>query len=228
MADKKPTKAKAVIVAAAVVIIGGALISIAVASAGMASETPKSDVRTPQQTALWDAIQADNEKNLSALLVAGTPVDLIIPVPYQFRPGTTVVKRMTGLMLAAERGNEKLTRLFLEKGAAPNLNDGDRWMTPLLYAVRGGNPAVVRALLAKGANPNCAMNNATGRTDSSALHLAVNLDRFEIVKLLVEAGADLNARDYKHLTPLDRARAGLDKALAQYLESRGAKSALEL
>lgn len=66
----------------------------------------------------------------------------------------------------------------------------------LLEAATAGNPELVELLLAAGANPNFA--NPEGKT---SLHLAIAFP--EIIKKLMDAGADKNAEDHTHSKPVD-------------------------
>jgi ankyrin repeat protein len=52
------------------------------------------------------------------------------------------------LSRAAEKGDERIVKLLLEKGALPDFEDQYGW-TPLSRAVEGGSVAVVKLLLAK-------------------------------------------------------------------------------
>jgi uncharacterized protein len=70
--------------------------------------------------------------------------------------------------------------------------------TCLIEACETGRENVVAALLSKGANLN--LTNVNG---FSALHLAVDKGFLTIVKMLVEAGADLSIQDDADETPLD-------------------------
>src|SRR5438093_1041122 len=68
----------------------------------------------------------------------------------------------------------------------------------LLYAARGGSAAVVQELLAKGMS--AASSDGEGRT---ALHVAAKDGQIDVVRLLLAAKADLNAREQRaSLTPL--------------------------
>ena len=62
---------------------------------------------------------------------------------------------------------------------------------PLHDAALGGNPDVLRALLRRRAD----LAAVTPDTRQTALHLAASWGRYEAVRVLVEAGADRNARD---------------------------------
>jgi ankyrin repeat protein len=52
------------------------------------------------------------------------------------------------LSRAAEKGDKRIVKLLLEKGALPDFEDRYGW-TPLLRAVESGSVAVIKLLLAK-------------------------------------------------------------------------------
>ena len=95
-------------------------------------------------------------------------------------------------------------------------------MTALHRAVRARSPAAVAALLSAGANPRA----ATGRTGSTALHLAVAPSgasatagtgelQVEIVRMLLAAGATMTDVDRNGIAVVDRIQSqALRKALA--------------
>ena len=91
--------------------------------------------------------------------------------------------------------------------AAVLLTVAARAEDPLLEAIRRDDVAAVRSLLAGGANPN-----AAGGDGLSALHLAAGEGDLEIVKLLLDARADLGATtrigDYTPLGLTDTSAAG--------------------
>ncbi|MGD8569498.1 MAG: ankyrin repeat domain-containing protein [Gammaproteobacteria bacterium] len=67
----------------------------------------------------------------------------------------------------------------------------------LMLAAGLGHQQIATALLKKGVSPN-----ATGIKQRSALMAAVAFDKVELVKLLLERGADINARDEDGATAL--------------------------
>jgi len=69
-----------------------------------------------------------------------------------------------------------LVKLFLEKGADPNCNDG---MTPLMVAAKNSTPEIIRLLLDYGADKNCKSNE--GKT---AYDYAVEFNRKDNIPLL--------------------------------------------
>ena len=84
-----------------------------------------------------------------------------------------------------------------------------RGRTPLAWAVEYGLTASVELLLAFGANPNQLRCNKDGGF-SPLIHLAIagprsawmDADIVKSVRLLIEAGADINIKDHEGWTPL--------------------------
>jgi ankyrin repeat protein len=60
------------------------------------------------------------------------------------------------------------------------------------------------------------------------LHLAARYDFKEISELLIDKGADVNAKDDGGDTPLDVAMLGNDKETADLLRKHGGKTGAEL
>ncbi len=93
----------------------------------------------------------------------------------------------------------------------------------LIGAVDFGHLDLVKWLLSRGANPGA--RSSIG-SQSTALHSAAWEGNLPMVKLLVEAGADIHTRDREHHgTPADFARVAVDvsrnpacAAVAEYLE----------
>ena len=84
--------------------------------------------------------------------------------------------------------------------------------------VAEGHDALVEFLLAAGANPNA--RDAGGCT---ALHLAAQADRVDLVQVLLDYRANVNPRDGRGLTPLDLAPTS-DSATAALLTRCGGTS----
>ena len=95
----------------------------------------------------------------------------------------------TPLWVAATAGSAAMVASLLEARADPNLAP-DTGGAPLMIAARQGNVAAVRSLLAHGADVNV-KEGAQGQT---ALMWAVARRHPEVVRVLLDAGADLHAR----------------------------------
>jgi uncharacterized protein len=121
----------------------------------------------------------------------------------------------TALMWAVAKNNVAMTELLLEHGADPNaqsiMHDWDRRVTseprvkyqptggftPLLFAARENCQACVVSLLAHGADID--MTDPDGTT---ALNLAIQNGHYDLAKLLIEQGADVNLWDWWGRGPL--------------------------
>ncbi len=118
----------------------------------------------------------------------------------------------SGLMVAAWEGNIAMMELFLKHGARIDLsNRYDEQALPL--AAWRGHLEAVKWLLAHGAS----VNRPGQRWN--ALHYAAFADRREIARLLIERGADINARAPNGSTALMMtAREGREELARQLLE----------
>ena len=125
---------------------------------------------------------------------------------------------------------EKLIEELLNHGADPNIaiknpNPTFDGYTPLFVAITtpNPNPRLVKLLLEKGANPN-----ATFRGTNILMNIVSNQSNIEILDLMLNHGADINARDPNRLTPLMYATFNKEKPelLITELLKRGANPKL--
>ncbi|PGH09015.1 hypothetical protein AJ79_05810 [Helicocarpus griseus UAMH5409] len=142
---------------------------------------------------------------------------------------TSDEKARTPLYLAAEAGHEDLVRLFLGNGADACLADR-RDFTPLLQAAKGGYEPIVDLLLAAGSRCNFSHSYTPGIVDKvvAAGHEAIARKLIEswggvetrdflgdtlliitirnraedLTRLLIDMGADINARGNNGRSPL--------------------------
>jgi ankyrin repeat protein len=154
------------------------------------------------------------------------------------RPGRPSSSKLTAI---------DLMKVLLEEGADPNatlktptlqrahtpgegtLNVGS---TPLMRAAKNGDAATIQLLLEHGANPNARQKNGTtalmlaaglGRgTGAFTKDYATEADLVATVKLLVAAGADVNAANDARDTPLHFGAQASDD-IVKFLAEKGAK-----
>ncbi|MDO5567400.1 MAG: ankyrin repeat domain-containing protein, partial [Planctomycetia bacterium] len=114
------------------------------------------------------------------------------------------------LQYACFKGNREIVQFLLDKGLNPNMRGTNN--TPA-YFYSCGKPEFLKMMLERGADVSL-RNNVQG----TAMHFAAANGALESVRLLVEAGADPNAKDSNGETPLVIARAAGHKAVVDYLQ----------
>lgn len=153
------------------------------------------------KTPLYVAVGCENEEIVKVLIAAGAAVNA----------------KITGgkTSLHAAVNNEEILRLLLAAGANVNIKD-DEGNTPLHLAV--GRMKITVFLSNAGADVSVKNNR-----DESALHWALERRSFDVIKILIEAGADVNEKSpVLHRTALHVAVEQNDAALIEYLLRRGA------
>jgi ankyrin repeat protein len=117
----------------------------------------------------------------------------------------------TPLIVAASVDDTGVAKLLIEKSANINAKTSVGQVgTALMGAAHNGNPELTRLLLAHNADFNAISADRDGNVKNgpvafgnvTALHLAVSNGSAEVVKLLLDAGAPVNPRDVRGMTPL--------------------------
>ncbi|KAJ8037647.1 Transient receptor potential cation channel subfamily A member 1 [Holothuria leucospilota] len=102
-------------------------------------------------------------------------------------------------MCAAWKGNCEAGNLLINEGAAVDTTDSDS-KTCLHMAVEMDHVNFVKMLLQKDCDDS--FINATSKHEWTALHFAAENGNTEILQCLLDAGANITARDYQERTPL--------------------------
>jgi ankyrin repeat protein len=137
-----------------------------------------------------------------------------------FDPNTVEAERGdTGMILALCENGMKVFKLLLNANGT-NLDQGAKnGDTALMIAAYKANREAVRALLAKGAQVN--------RSGWTALHYAAAAGDNEIVQMLMDKDADLDAKSPNNTTPIMMAARGDQILTVKLLLDAGADATLK-
>ncbi len=106
----------------------------------------------------------------------------------------------TALLIAALENHTAMVRLLLEAGADPDVADA-HGMTPLIAAALRDNSTAIEMLLRVEAGLD-AVWEAPDNPGGTALHLALHKGNLDVVRRLLEAGANPNLLDEQDQSPL--------------------------
>lgn len=124
----------------------------------------------------------------------------------------------TLLYVACEKGYTDIVQLLLDKGANVNQPANQYDWTPLMIASQKGNDEIVKILLAAGANPN-----QMEKDGETALGHAISRNKINIVKLLLDKGANVNlVNPANGESPLSSAVANKSVEIVEMLLKAGA------
>eukprot|EP00744_Colponema_vietnamica_P018421 GILI01025997.1.p1 GENE.GILI01025997.1~~GILI01025997.1.p1 ORF type:complete len:243 (-),score=37.38 GILI01025997.1:290-937(-) len=144
-------------------------------------------------TVLHFAAQGGHLKAIEAFVAKGADVNAVTvlgPLAIKRAEGSkaTNTQGQTPLHLAAQNGLSSIIKLFIAKGA--NVNAVSVYDTPLRYAVNRNHGVHVVELLRSGADVN--FTDKDGRT---VLHDAARNRNCGVMKMLIDAGADVDDKD---------------------------------
>lgn len=157
-------------------------------------------------TLLHDATWGSKSDVVQLLVEKGIPVDV-----------KTDFGR-TPLHNACLHGNQEIVQTLIQKGADVNFKGDEDWAS-LYLATRGGHQDVVALLLKHGAR----VDDYRKDSQRTPLHTAAIKGYGKIAALLLEKGADPNAKDKRGKTPLDYACRYSHVKVAKVLLSKGIK-----
>jgi len=135
------------------------------------------------ESALWIALQGGYTNIVRALLQHKANPNQLVSIPSGW--GT---RQVPFLMPVVEAANIGLAALLLEHGADPNQGDSG---SLLWKAIEDGDEAMLRLLLKHGANPSAARSDGF----SPLMSAVRNQENAQILEMLCEAGANVNAQD---------------------------------
>lgn len=161
------------------------------------------------------------------------------------------VNNHSGLLFAqlltqlVDLGNIEMVKILLEHGADPNVFVNNWVEPPLWTAIRHQNLEMIKLLLESGADPNYYLEYNDGPNYyllkayekflqkveydflGSAIFLAITTKNLESVKLLIQAGSNLEQLDREGATPLLRAGILESVEIVQLLIDSGVKPKLD-
>jgi ankyrin repeat protein len=183
-------------------------------------------------------LEAKSSRGRTPLLIATSAADTTLETITQLLDKGANVNAadnggITPLIAAASTGNTPVAKLLLARGAEPNITAKDGPIsTALQGAATNSDVELTRLLLARKVDLNAVSPDGSGRAKNgviafghvTALHLAAAGRDAEVVRLLLEAGAPIDALDMRGMTPLMFAVAtdNPEPRIAQLLVSKGA------
>ena len=140
-----------------------------------------------KDTPLLLAIHMQQLQTVKLLIEHGADVNL----------GTgSMVYHVSPLRTALERGNRDIVKLLIDTKRI-NLNAIDKFKESILSISLSHYPDFIEMLVEAGCDPNC-----TDRYGRTPLTVMANSRNTEMVKFLIQHGADVNRKDFSNSLPL--------------------------
>lgn len=154
---------------------------------------------------LVDAADQGDWDEVKRLVVEDTEIDQL-----DYRYGKSALHK------AVEKNNQEMVEYLLKNGADINLNIRAN-NTALHLAAWHGYASLVEYLIANNARMT------TNKKGMSPLHMASHRGHEEVVKVLIDAGADINAKTLAYKTPLSIALKEGHDEVVDLLQQHGGK-----
>jgi len=180
-------------------------------------------IKRKDASAVTRALDADGQLATARAASGQTPAIVAI---YWRAPEMLALLRARGAALdvfeAAAAGDADRVRTLLDaNGSLRDAHAPDGW-TPLHLAGHFRQSAVIDLLLARGADVNAVSHNADA---NAPLHEAAAVGNADVVRMLLEAGAQPDARNGQDHTPAELACDGGHVALADDLDAAARRRA---
>jgi ankyrin repeat protein len=180
-------------------------------------------MRYPVDTPFYQllATKHDAEREQEALEVLEKAPELArLEWPGPDHNGQPFVKGSTALHYAANDGKLRLVRKLIECGAEVNASNACWFRSVLSWAANNARIETIKLLLAEGAKPDSLDALHAAAWGGSACGNGKEREYADTLKLLVEAGADMNDRRHcKNQTPLAVALESGNRGAIEFLRS---------
>jgi len=177
---------------------------------------------TPFYQLLATKYEADREQEAIEILT-GHPELAQLEWPGPDSKGQPFVKGSTALHYAANDGKLRLARRLIECGADVNASSACWFRSVLSWAANNARLETIRFLLEQGARPDSLDALHAAAWGGSARGNGEEMAYADSLKLLIEAGADMNDRRHcNNRTPLSVALESGNTGAVELLRSLGA------
>jgi ankyrin repeat protein len=145
------------------------------------------------------------EQIIDYCLEKGMDINSLTGSPFSrfFTNEKVVILQDTPLIKAINKGYSKAPIALINAGADVNANDNEN-NPPIAHALSNACKEVVEALVKAGVNVNQYFKSSDNLDfhDVSLINMAVNIGQLEVVKILINAGANLESKYFHGTTPL--------------------------